>query len=84
MAGPLNGLGAGAQIPLSNTFQPGQKDIRPETDPKAQENTVKARAADAAGSHRTDTARANVIFSASDSRDDDAPQRRGSLLDISV
>lgn len=86
MTGALNGLGSGQQTPLANTFQPGQNTIRPDQSKTQQDNVVKARSADAAGTQRIETGNQSPtrgLQSLSDS-DDSRSQRRGSLVDITV
>jgi hypothetical protein len=85
MAGPLNGLGTGAQIPLANTFQPGQKDVRPEESRKQEDNTVKTRGSEASGSQNSETRNQDVVRARQAASNDDAQaQKRGSLVDITV
>ncbi len=84
MAGPLNGLGSGQTIPLSNTFQPGHNNdqVRPDDNKKAQDNVVQARGSQAASSQKSETQNFSATRRASN--DDSGSQKRGSLLDITV
>lgn len=94
MAGPINGIGGQQQVPLANSFKPGEsgdnQQVRPNTDAPAQENVVQAQNAQAAQVQNTETGNQNILqdqLAAAlepDSGEDLSSQPRGSLLDIKV
>lgn len=95
MAGSLNGLGSGQQIPIANTFQPGQAATQQSRidDPKRQQqNVTQPRGAASAQTQTVETRTVNPtrgqrsgnIVRANTSAQDQSPARRGSLVDISV
>ncbi len=93
MAGPLNGLGSGQQVPLSNTFQPGRNadQVRPDNDNREKDDkNVRSRGSAAetqnAETGNQDAAR-NAAFSAEREKNDDEDnqkKKRGSLVDLTV
>jgi len=97
MAGPLAGLGAGQQIPISTPFQSGQngnnEQIRPNRENEDQTprpNTVQAQNAPAASTqsaentnNRQDTLN-DIQERALAAAESSEPQERGSIVDISV
>lgn len=94
MAGPLNGVGAQQQVPISNTFKPGgsqsEVQVREREDAQPKENTVQAQGAAAAESRGTESNNQDILkariaeaVGAADSGSQ-TDQPRGSLLDIQV
>jgi hypothetical protein len=90
MAGPLNGIGGQQNIPIANTYQPGNSnDIRRQDDSAPRENTVQPRGVAASETQRTQTEDRNAgveIRNSGDSqqRQSYASQQRGSVIDITV
>lgn len=86
MTGTLSGLGASQQIPLSNTFQPGQTSVRPEQRGE-QDKLAQARSTEPASVQKQDTGQ-NVPARATQSLSNDVTEtknaRRGSVVDITV
>lgn len=83
MAGPLSGIGGQTQqIPLSNSFQPGQSNntqVRPEEKKQAETNIVQPRRSQPASSQSIETGNQDVLKTASS-----GSSSRGSLIDITV
>ena len=93
MAGPLTGLGSGQQIPLANTFQPGQNvDQKRIDDTRHQRKDVTLPAGtSAANSQSVETRNAHIArarnataHQVNDNSKTDSNQRRGSTVDITV
>jgi hypothetical protein len=90
MASPLNGLGTGPQIPLANTFQPGQNI----NDQRTRENTgggdvVKLRGTKTASSQNSEAG--NQSATRAPQRENVKPlpaensnAKRGSIVDITI
>jgi len=96
MAGPLTGIGPQQQLPISNTFQPGQgatqqQQVRESEDQQPRQNVVQPQGSAAAAetqradSDNTDVGQRELGVSLASNEDESSNTGgRGSLIDISV
>lgn len=85
MAGPLTGLGAQTQIPLSQPYQPGKNDsVREQENRQKDAGAVAKNAYGASQNQSRETP--TVVQASSSARADnsDSGQKRGANLDITV
>lgn len=90
MAGPLNGIG-GQQIPLSNTFKPGQNEDQvrgtPEDkkdDSRVRQTSANARTQESDTENREDLLEEKLAAALSAQKSGSGEVRRGSVVDITV
>jgi hypothetical protein len=95
MAGPLNGIGGQQQVPISNTFRPGEQnssqgtkenESTPTQDAAAPAQNTAPTESQAAETNNQDILQSQVAEALSGSSESSEPaeQRRGSLIDIQV
>lgn len=84
----VNGLGAGQQVPLSNTFQPGENSARTQENrkPQEEERTQSTQRTSSAEKSDSSSARSRQVFPSNSNNDDFelADKKRGSVVDITV
>lgn len=85
MAGSVNGLGAQQQIPLANTFQPGQNDqVRGDENRSRKDSGVRTESSDTQVKTADSFKRDTVSTSSNENEAAESRQKRGSLVDITV
>mgnify|MGYP000427484194 FL=1 len=89
MAGPLNGVGVQQQVPIANTYQPGQatNDVRQREDVEARENTVQPQGTETAQAQNSETRDQDSgieLRNRGEALAASGSQERGSVLDITV
>lgn len=84
MAGPLNGIGG--QVPLANTYQPGQStQLRTQQDERTPKpNEIQPRGAQAAQTNETETRGSRDLQGLLREAQANGETGRGSVIDITV
>lgn len=85
MSGSINGLGAQQQIPLANTFQPGQNDqVKGDENRSSKDSGVRADSSDTQIKTADAFKRETVSAPSNENEAGESRQKRGSLVDITV
>ncbi len=86
MAGPVNGLGSQQQIPLANTFQPGQNDqVRGNEGRSREDSSVRTDNGKDPHIKTADSFKRETVSAPSNENEaGETRQKRGSLVDITV